>query len=69
MRWWKNREKIKSSTHKTKRHKTVSEKIRTDHHEMEIKLVEWITFQRSLGVWISGFTIRVKALELEQDIC
>ena len=36
---------------------------------METKLVEWITFQRSLGVWISGFTIRVKALELEQDIC
>jgi hypothetical protein len=57
-----------SSTHKNKRRKIVSEKIRTNHHEMETKLVEWTTFQRSLGVCISGFTIRVKALELEREI-
>jgi hypothetical protein len=68
MRWWKNREKIKSSTHKNKPRKIISEKVRTNHHEMETKLVEWITFQRSLGVCISGFTIRVKAMELEREI-
>jgi hypothetical protein len=37
MRWWKNREKIKSSTLKNKRHKIVSEKVRRKMRNQLIK--------------------------------
>jgi hypothetical protein len=36
---------------------------------METKLKDWIIQQSALGVCISGFVIRVKALELERAIC
>jgi hypothetical protein len=37
MRWWKNREKIKSSTLKNKRRKIVSEKVRRKMRNQLIK--------------------------------
>jgi len=52
----------------------ISEKERRLHikhtnPEMESKLKDWIIQERSLGVCISGFVIRVKALELERSFC
>jgi len=66
--WWKNREKIRSSSHKYKRKRTKTA-YKAYHSEMESKLKDWIIQERSLGVCISGFVIRVKALELERSFC
>jgi hypothetical protein len=67
-KWWKNRENIRSSSHKYKRKRTKNT-YKAYHSEMESKLKEWIIQQRALGVCISGFVIRVKVFELERDIC
>jgi hypothetical protein len=67
-KWWKNRENIRSSSHKYKRKRTKNT-YKAYHSEMGSKLKEWIIQQRALGVCIIGFVIRVKALELERDIC
>ena len=66
-KWWKNRENIRSSSHKYKRKRTKNT-YQAYHSEMGSKLKEWIIQQRALGVCIIGFVIRVKALELERDI-
>jgi hypothetical protein len=67
-KWWKNRDKIRSSVNKHKRKRTKSV-YSAYHSEMETKLKDWIIQQRALGVCVSGFVIRVKALELERAIC
>jgi hypothetical protein len=53
-KWWKNRDKIRSSVNKHKRKRTKSV-YNAYHSEMETKLKDWIIQQRALGVCISGF--------------
>jgi hypothetical protein len=67
-KWWKHRENIRSFSHKynRKRKKTT---YKAYHSEMESKLKDWIIQERSLGVCICGFVIRVKALDLERSFC
>jgi hypothetical protein len=55
-KWWKNRENIRSFSHKYKR-KRKKTTNKAYHSEMETKLKDWIIQERSLGVCISGFVI------------
>ena len=66
-KWWKNRENIRSSSHKYKRKRTKNT-YKAYHPEIERKLKDWIIHERSLGVCISGFVIKVNALELELSL-
>ena len=44
-------------------------KLSNPIEEEGVGLEDWIIQQRALGVCVSGFVIRVKALELERAIC
>jgi hypothetical protein len=66
-RWWKNREKIASSKNKHSRQNLVSDKHKGKYPEMEDKLDEWTKELREAGCCISGFTSKVKSLQILRE--
>jgi hypothetical protein len=66
-RWWDKREKIATSLHKNNRNKLSSAKFKGMFPEMEDKLDEWTEELRAAGCCISGFTLKVKALQILRE--
>ena len=63
------REKLNDVSKKTKRYIVDNEKTQAFFPEIEEELSNWIKENRSLGCCLSGFVIRVKALELFNEKC
>jgi hypothetical protein len=61
--WVKNKDKIKKSKYKLNSFRINSNKKKGKFGNMESKLDEWIIENRERGGVISGFTIKVKAIE------
>jgi hypothetical protein len=67
-RWWKNRKKIASSKNKHSRQNLESDKHKGKYPEMEDKLDEWTKELREAGCCISGFTLKVKSLQILREM-
>jgi len=64
MRWYKQKDKIGEARNKIVRQRLRNGPSRAFHPEMEQTLEQWIKDERAKGVCISGFVIKVKAVEL-----
>ena len=64
--WQKNREAIASSKYKHSREKLTSAKFKGKYPEMENKLDEWTQELREAGCCVSGFTLKVKTLQIQK---
>ena len=67
-KWWKNKENDKTRF-KQKRFRVDNLVQKGFYPEMEQELSSWIETGRAKGACISGFVIRVKALEIMREIC
>ena len=63
-RWWDKREEYASSSYKNSAEKLRSEKYTGKFPEMENDLDAWAQELREAGCCLSGFTLKVKALEI-----
>jgi hypothetical protein len=63
-RWWDKREEYASSRYKNSAEKLGSEKYTGKFLEMENDLDAWAQELREAGCCLSGFTLKVKALEI-----
>ena len=68
-RWWGSRDRLDQTSKKTKRFRVDNIKTQAFFPEIEEELSNWIKENRSLGCCLSGFVIRVKALELFNEKC
>ena len=69
IKWYKNKEDI-MKTHSKQARRRLSPKLsRAEHKEMEIELDKWAKSHREKGCLLSSFTLKVKAIEIERDIC
>jgi len=66
--WWGKREKIASSMNKNSRQKLSSEKYKGMFPDMEDKLDEWTQELREAGCCVSGFTLKVKAIQILREV-
>lgn len=66
--WWGKREKIASSMNKNSRQKLSSEKYKGMFPDMEDKLDEWTQELREAGCCVSGFTLKVKAIQILREL-
>jgi hypothetical protein len=66
--WWSKREKIASSMNKNSRQKLSSEKYKGMFPNMEDQLDEWTQELREAGCCVSGFTLKVKALQILREL-
>ena len=66
--WWKNRDNDKTR-HKQKRFRVDNLVQKGQYPEMEQELNSWIENGRAKGACLSGFAIRVKALEIMREQC
>ena len=66
--WWKNRDNDKTR-HKQKRFRVDNLVQKGQYSEMEQELNSWIENGRAKGACLSGFAIRVKALEIMREQC
>ena len=66
--WWNQRDKIADCHQKSKRFR-LSCSDRSFFPEMEMELSLWIERKRSESCCVSGFVIRVKAIEIMQEYC
>ena len=64
MRWYKQKEDIEGARNKIVRQRLTNSTSRAFHPEMEQSLERWIKEERAKVVCISGFVIKVKAVEL-----
>jgi hypothetical protein len=66
--WWGKRDKIASSMNKNSRQKLSSEKYKGMFPDMEDKLDEWTQELREAGCCVSGFTLKVKAIQILREV-
>jgi hypothetical protein len=66
--WWGKRDKIASSMNKNSRQKLSSEKYKGMFPDMEDKLDEWTQELREAGCCVSGFTLKVKAIQILREL-
>jgi len=64
MRWFKQKDQIEESRNKIARQRLTNGTSRAFYPEMEQSLEQWIREERAKGVCISGFMIKVKAVEI-----
>jgi len=65
--WWQKREEIEKQTHKRGRSNIKSPKFRGKYPEMEDILDAWAKGLRDAGCCVSGFTLKVKALQILRE--
>ena len=65
--WWKRREEIEKQTHKRSRTNIKSANFKGKYPEMEDALDEWTKGLRSAGCCVSGFTLKVNALQILRE--
>ena len=66
--WWGKKDKIASSMNKNSRQKLSSEKYKGMFPDMEDKLDEWTQELREAGCCVSGFTLKVKAIQILREL-
>jgi hypothetical protein len=67
-RWWNKREEYASSKYKNSAEKLTSEKFKGKYPQMEDNLDAWAQELRDAGCCLSGFTIKVKALQILKEL-
>ena len=65
--WWANREKYASARYKNSRFKLETDKFKGKYPEMENSLDEWAQELRLSGCCLSGFTLKVKAIQILRE--
>jgi len=65
--WWQKREEIEKQTHKRGRSNIKSPKFRGKYPEMQDILDAWAKGLRDAGCCVSGFTLKVKALQILRE--
>ena len=69
MKWWEKKDEILAAKGKQHRRRLPTKINKAAHKEMESELDEWMKAQRERGCLLSSFTIKVKAVEIEREIC